>query len=301
MDIVEKIQQLKKEKNAVILAHYYVRPEVQEIADYIGDSFYLSKVAVDLKEQTVVFCGVSFMGESAKILNPNKIVLMPDMHADCAMAHMADKETIQKMRETYEDLAVVCYINSTAELKQYADVCVTSANAVKIVRALPQKNIFFIPDKNLARYVAEQVPEKHVILNQGYCPIHEKMKVEEVKKAKEMYPQAEVLVHPECPESVCQLADYIGSTSGIISYASKSDCQEFIICTEIGVRYELEKQNPEKHFYFTEKEPVCEDMKLITLEKILEVLEQEENTVQISDELRTHSGKPLEKMLELAR
>lgn len=301
MDIVEKIQQLKKEKNAVILAHYYVRPEVQEIADYIGDSFYLSKVAVDLKEQTVVFCGVSFMGESAKILNPNKIVLMPDMHADCAMAHMADKETIQKMRETYEDLAVVCYINSTAELKQYADVCVTSANAVKIVRALPQKNIFFIPDKNLARYVAEQVPEKHVILNQGYCPIHEKMKVEEVKKAKEMYPQAEVLVHPECPESVCQLADYIGSTSGIISYATKSDCQEFIICTEVGVRYELEKQNPEKHFYFTEKEPVCEDMKLITLEKILEVLEQEENTVQISDELRTHSGKPLEKMLELAR
>lgn len=301
MDIVEKIQQLKKEKNAVILAHYYVRPEVQEIADYIGDSFYLSKVAVDLKEQTVVFCGVSFMGESAKILNPNKIVLMPDMHADCAMAHMADKETIQKMRETYEDLAVVCYINSTAELKQYADVCVTSANAVKIVRALPQKNIFFIPDKNLARYVAEQVPEKHIILNQGYCPIHEKMKVEEVKKAKEMYPQAEVLVHPECPESVCQLADYIGSTSGIISYATKSDCQEFIICTEVGVRYELEKQNPEKHFYFTETEPVCEDMKLITLEKILEVLEQEENTVQISDELRTHSGKPLEKMLELAR
>lgn len=301
MDIVEKIQQLKKEKNAVILAHYYVRPEVQEIADYIGDSFYLSKVAIDLKEQTIVFCGVSFMGESAKILNPNKIVLMPDMHADCAMAHMADKETIQKMRETYEDLAVVCYINSTAELKQYADVCVTSANAVKIVRALPQKNIFFIPDKNLARYVAEQVPEKHVILNQGYCPIHEKMKVEEVKKAKEMYPQAEVLVHPECPESVCQLADYIGSTSGIISYATKSDCQEFIICTEVGVRYELEKQNPEKHFYFTETEPVCEDMKLITLEKILEVLEQEENTVQISDELRTHSGKPLEKMLELAR
>lgn len=301
MDIVEKIQQLKKEKNAVILAHYYVRPEVQEIADYIGDSFYLSKVAVDLKEQTVVFCGVSFMGESAKILNPNKIVLMPDMHADCAMAHMADKENIQKMRETYEDLAVVCYINSTAELKQYADVCVTSANAVKIVRALPQKNIFFIPDKNLARYVAEQVPEKHIILNQGYCPIHEKMQVEEVLKVKELHPQAEVLVHPECPEAVCQLADYIGSTSGIISYASKSDCQEFIICTEIGVRYELEKQNPEKQFYFTETEPVCVDMKMITLEKILEVLEQGVNTVQVSDELRNNSGKPLEKMLELAR
>lgn len=160
MGITEQIKQLKQEKNAVILAHYYVSAEVQEIADYIGDSFYLSKVAVGLKEQMIIFCGVSFMGESAKILNPDKTVLMPDLSADCAMAHMADKETIQKMRDTYDDLAVVCYINSTAELKQYSDVCVTSANAVKIVKALPQKYIFFIPDRNLAHYVAQQVPEK---------------------------------------------------------------------------------------------------------------------------------------------
>ena len=160
MTIVEEIQKLKQEKNAVILAHYYVRPEIQDIADYIGDSFYLSKVAVGLKEQTIVFCGVSFMGESAKVLNPEKTVLMPDMHADCAMAHMADAKTIQKMRDTYEDLAVVCYINSTAELKTHSDVCVTSANAVKIVKALPNKNIFFIPDKNLAHFIAEQVPEE---------------------------------------------------------------------------------------------------------------------------------------------
>lgn len=301
MDIVEKIQQLKKEKNAVILAHYYVKPEVQEIADYIGDSFYLSKVAVGLQEQTIVFCGVAFMGESAKILNPEKTVLMPELAADCAMAHMADRETIQRMRDTYEDLAVVCYINSTAELKKYSDVCVTSANAVKIVRALPQKNIFFIPDRNLARFVAEQVPEKQFVFNEGYCPVHEKMQAEEILRAKELHPQAEVLVHPECTDAVCKLADYVGSTSGIISYATKSSVQEFIICTENGVRYELEKENPDKKFYFTKTEPVCEDMKQITLEKILHVLQTGDNEVQVTDDLRERSGKALEKMLELAK
>ena len=197
MKIVEEIKKWKQKKNAVILAHYYVNPEIQEIADYIGDSFYLSKVAVGLKEQTIVFCGVSFMGESAKILNPKKTVLMPDLTADCAMAHMADAETIQKMREKYEDLAVVCYINSTAELKRHSDVCVTSANAVQIVKALPNKRIFFIPDKNLARYVAEQVPEKEFVFNNGYCPVHEHMQLEEIKKVKEQHPQAELLTHPE--------------------------------------------------------------------------------------------------------
>ena len=248
MTIVEEIQKLKQEKNAVILAHYYVRPEIQDIADYIGDSFYLSKVAVGLKEQTIVFCGVSFMGESAKVLNPEKTVLMPDMHADCAMAHMADADTIQKMRDTYEDLAVVCYINSTAELKTHSDVCVTSANAVKIVKELPNKNIFFIPDRNLAHFVAEQVPEKNFVYNEGYCPIHEKMQVEEIKKAKAQHPNAEVLSHPECPKAVLEISDYVGSTSGIIDYAAKSENEEFIICTENGVRYKLEKDNPGRSF-----------------------------------------------------
>jgi len=188
MDIIERINELKKEKDAVILAHYYARPEVQQIADYIGDSFYLSKIAVGLREHTIVFCGVSFMGESAKILNPDKTVLLPDMSADCAMAHMADSETIQKMRDTYDDLAVVCYINSTAELKRHSDVCVTSANAVKIVKALPNKNIFFIPDRNLAHFVAEQVPEKNFVFNEGYCPVHEHMQLDELKKIKEAHP-----------------------------------------------------------------------------------------------------------------
>lgn len=301
MTIADEINRLKKEKNTVILAHYYVNPEVQDIADYIGDSFYLSKVAVELTEQTIVFCGVSFMGESAKVLNPGKTVLMPDASADCAMAHMADTDTIRKMREQYEDLAVVCYINSTAELKEHSDVCVTSANAVKIVRAIPNKNIFFIPDRNLAHFVAEQVPEKNFVYNEGYCPVHEKMSVAEIRKAKKMHPEAEVLSHPECPKAVLELSDYIGSTTGIIDYAGKSGSREFIICTENGVRHKLENDYPEKEFYFTETEPVCEDMKIITLEKILHVLKTGENEVRVSDERRENSRKPLERMLELAK
>ncbi len=301
MNIVDEIQKLKKEKDAVILAHYYVNPEIQDIADYVGDSFYLSKVAVGLKEQTIVFCGVSFMGESAKVLNPLKTVLMPDANADCPMAHMADAETIQKMRDTYEDLAVVCYINSTAELKTYSDVCVTSANAVKIVKELPNKNIFFIPDRNLAHFVAEQVPEKNFVYNEGYCPIHENMKVQEILNLKEEHPEAEVLSHPECPKGVLEISDYVGSTSGIIAYAQKSEKTEFIVGTEIGVRHKLEQDNPDKKFYFTETEPVCADMKLITLKKVLRVLQTGENEVHLSDALRNDSRKPLERMLDLAK
>lgn len=301
MTITEEIKALKKEKNAVILAHYYVNPEVQELADYIGDSFYLSKVAVGLKEQVIVFCGVSFMGESAKILNPQKTVLMPDASADCPMAHMADAGTIEKMRQEYEDLAVVCYINSTAELKKHSDVCVTSANAVDIVRALPNKNIFFIPDKNLAHYIAGQVPEKHFVFNRGFCPTHENMSKEELIALKAEHPDALVLSHPECPEAILALSDYIGSTSGIIKYATESDCPEMIICTEEGVLYKLQENNPDKKFYFTATRPVCPDMKKITPEKILHVLKTGENEVLVTTELRELSKKPLEKMLELAK
>ena len=300
MTLTEEINRLKKEKDAVILAHYYAEPEVQAVADYVGDSFYLSRGAVGLAEQTIVFCGVSFMGESAKILNPGKTVLMPDLRADCPMAHMADAGTIRRMREKYEDLAVVCYINSTAELKKYSDVCVTSANAVEIVKALPNRNIFFIPDKNLAHYVAEQVPEKHFVFNEGYCPVHEELQLRELMEAKAMHPDAEVLSHPECREEVLKESDYIGSTSGIIQYAARSDSREFIVCTETGVRWKLEKDNPEKKFYFTKTEPVCRDMKLNTLEKLLHVLKTGENAVEVDQELQELSKKPLVRMLELA-
>ena len=301
MTIQEEILKLKEEKNAVILAHYYVRPEVQEIADYVGDSFYLSKVAVDLKEQTIIFCGVSFMGESAKILNPEKHVLMPDMAADCPMAHMAAAEKIQKVREEYDDLAVVCYINSTTELKRHSDVCVTSANAVQIVKALPNKNIFFIPDRNLAHYIAEQVPEKHFIYNEGFCIVHEYMEVEEIKEAKAAHPEAEVLSHPECPPAVLAMSDYIGSTTGIIKQAGITDAKEMIICTESGVLYELEKRYPDKKFYFTETLPVCRNMKKVTLEKVLHVLQTGENEIFVDEVVRQESRKPLERMLELSK
>lgn len=301
MTIAEEIQKLKKEKNAVILAHYYVPDEVQEIADYVGDSFYLSKAATEVSADTLVFCGVSFMGESAKILNPQKTVLMPDAAADCAMAHMVNVEKIEKMRAKYDDLAVVCYINSTAEIKVHADVCVTSSNAVKIVKKLPNKNIFFIPDGNLGRYVAEQVPEKNIMLNDGYCPIHNAMTKEEILKAKKEHPNASFLVHPECTKDILEEADYIGSTAGIIDHATSAKAEEFIIGTEIGVFYELKRKNPDKKFYTISNHQICNDMKLVTLEKVKEVLETGANEVNVSEEVRTAAMKPLERMLELGK
>ena len=301
MSLKEEILRLKKEKNAVILAHYYTTDEVQEIADYVGDSFFLSKKAKELDENIIVYCGVSFMGESAKILNSDKLVLMPDMSADCAMAHMVDLENIKKVRAEYEDVAVVCYINSTAEIKCYADVCVTSSNAVKIVKNLPNKNIFFIPDGNLGRYVAEQVPEKNVILNEGHCPVHHAMTVEELHKIKTEHPEAKFVVHPECIKALLDEADYIGSTSGIINYVAKDSSKEYIIGTEIGVLYELKKQNPDKKFYLLNQNQICHDMKFITLEKIYDVLANETNRVEISEARRDGALKPLERMLELGK
>ena len=301
VDAENKIRELKKLKNAIILAHYYAPAEVQKIADYVGDSFYLAKVAKNSTADVIVFCGVAFMGESAKILNPNKKVLMPDVSADCPMAHMVAEGRIKELREKYDDLAVVCYINSTAELKRQSDVCVTSSNAVKIVKALPNKNIFFIPDKNLGRYVAEQVPEKNVILNHGYCPIHVKVSLEEVLQEKKLHPTALVLSHPECEENILNISDYIGSTAEIIDFAKQSEKDAFIICTEDGVEFELIKANPNKKFYFTKTRPCCVDMKRNTLDKLLKVLETEENPIEVDEETRERALVPLNRMLELAK
>ena len=301
VDAENKIRELKKQKNAIILAHYYAPAEVQKIADYVGDSFYLAKIAKSSTADVIVFCGVAFMGESAKILNPNKKVLMPDVSADCPMAHMVKAGKIEEMRTKYDDLAVVCYINSTAELKCQSDVCVTSSNAVKIVKALPNKNIFFIPDKNLGRYVAEQVPEKNIILNDGYCPIHVQISVEELLEEKKLHPNALVLSHPECEQRILELSDYIGSTAEIIDFANQSDCTEFIICTEDGVKFKLETDNPNKKFYFTKTSPCCVDMKLNTLDKLLKALETEENAIEINEQTRERAKLPLDRMLELAK
>ena len=300
-EINEKIEQLKKEKNAIILAHYYTVDEVQDVADYIGDSYALAKTAKSCDADTIVFCGVSFMGESAKILNPEKTVLMPDLLADCPMAHMADTEKIEEMREKYDDLAVICYINSTAELKCHSDVCVTSSNAVKIVKALPNKNIFFIPDENLGRYVAKQVPEKNFIFNDGFCHVHVSFAAEDILKLKKKYPAAQGLAHPECREEILALADYIGSTSGIIDYATETDCTEFIVCTERGVEYKLKQQNPDKKFYFPGVKWFCPNMKRNSLDKIIEALSTGAGEVHVDDAVRECALKPLDRMLELAK
>lgn len=299
-DVLTEIDNLKKEKNAVILAHYYCPPDVQALADYVGDSFYLAKVAKSTDADIIVFAGVRFMGESAKILNPDKKVLMPDMNADCPMAHMASAEKIRSVKEKYPDAAVVCYINSTAELKCMSDVCVTSANAGKIVNALPNKHIFFIPDENLGRYVAASLPDKEFIFNDGYCPIHADFELEELMKAKEEHPYAIVCSHPESRSCILENSDYIGSTSGIINYVTASNADEFIICTEIGIDYELTTKNPKKKFFYVGSKCVCKDMKFNTPQSILNVLKTEENEIIISDEIREKALKPLERMLELA-
>ena len=299
--MIKQIEKLKSEKNAVILAHYYAPDEAQQVADFVGDSFYLAKVAKNTCADIIVFCGVSFMGESAKILNPDKKVLMPDLKADCPMAHMVTPGVIDEMRNKYDDLAVVCYINSTAELKCQSDVCVTSSNAVKIVKALPNKNIFFIPDRNLARFVAKQVPEKNIIINDGFCPIHAAITKSHVEEAKKQHPGAEVLSHPECEADVLALSDFIGSTSEIIDYAKQNDAKEFIVCTENAVTYQLKNDSPDKRFYFVSPSPCCSNMKLNTIENILSVLQDENNIVEVDEGTRLKAMLPLDRMLECAK
>jgi quinolinate synthase len=300
-ELVQEIEKLKQEKDAIILAHYYVDGSIQEIADYVGDSYYLSKVARECKQNTIVFAGVKFMGESAKLLNPHKTVLMPDGEADCPMAHMVDEYYIRRMREQYDDLCVVCYINSTTEIKTLSDVIVTSSNAVKIVSQLENKNILFIPDQNLGKHIAKMMPEKNFIYCNGYCPTHHRISKADLLKAKEEHPNAKVLIHPECQSEVVELSDYAGSTSGIIDFAKNDDCQEFIVATEIGVLYEMKKQNPQKKFYTVNDKQICPNMKKNSLEKIRDCLKDNLNEIILEEEFSNKARKPLEKMHELAK
>lgn len=299
--ITEEIKQLAKEKDVAILAHYYVDGEVQALADYVGDSYYLSKIATEITQKNILFCGVTFMGESAKILNPEKKVIMADELADCPMAHMVDLDKIEEVRKQYEDIAVVCYVNSTAEIKSKSDVCVTSSNALRVVRALPNKRIFFIPDNNLGRYVASKVPEKEFVFHDGFCHVHTSITRDSVEAAKKANPSALVLAHPECTEDVLALADFIGSTSEIIDYATKSEQEIFIICTEMGVFYELAQKNPQKKFYSAGHRQFCPNMKRVTLEKVRDALKTMEPELVLDENIREKAAKPLERMLELAR
>ena len=294
-----ELQELKERADAVVLAHYYVDGTVQAMADCVGDSYYLAKVAAQSEKSTIVFCGVRFMGESAKILNPSRRVLLPDGRADCPMAHMAKTEDVRRLRAEIPGLAVVCYINSTAALKAESDVCVTSSNALKIVSALPNKDILFIPDDNLGHYIAARQPEKRFHYLGGHCPVHAVVLAQDVESEKLAHPAAKVLTHPECRGEVRALSDFVGSTAEIISFAEKSDSKEFILCTEPGVLYELSRRCTGKVFYPVT--PVCADMKFITPEEVLACLRGEGFEVTMSAEEMDAARRPLERMLELAK
>ena len=300
-EVKAEIRELAKKEDAVILAHYYVSGDVQDVADFVGDSFFLAKKAKEAKAKKIVFCGVTFMGESASILNPTKTVLLPSPDAVCPMALMVDKADIEAMRAQYEDLAVVCYINSMADVKALSDVCVTSSNAVKIVRNLPNKNIFFIPDGNLGRFVAEQCPEKNIILNRGHCHVHTSITARDIEEAAHAHPQAEIIAHPECTSEVCDLADFLGSTKELIEYVKNSDKNEFIVCTESGVLHEMKKVAPEKTFVFVGAKQICPNMKKISLEKVRDCLLTGNPIIKVDGDLRERANKPLEKMLDMVK
>lgn len=264
-DVQQEILRLKKEKDICILAHSYVAKEILEIADFTGDSYALSVKAKSAPQKTVIMVGVRFMAETVKILSPDKKVILAHAEAGCAMADQMDRDTISIVKAQYPDYKVVCYINTTAELKTICDVCVTSSSAVKICSRIPDKNILFIPDCNLGAYVAEQLPDKNFKLLQGGCPVHAAVNEEDVLEAKAKHPNALLLVHPECTKEVVKHADYVGSTSGIMEFAKKSDAREFIIGTELSITENLQYECPDKMFYNLSMKLMCKNMKLNTL------------------------------------
>jgi len=301
-EVRAEVERLKEELDAVVLAHYYVEGDVQELADHVGDSFALSRLAASLDCSTLVFAGVRFMGESAKLLSPQKRVLLPSPGADCPMAHMVQLDAIAAAREAYDDLAVVCYVNSTTAAKAASDVCVTSANALTVVGRLPQKNILFIPDQHLGHWIAQQLPQKNVILNDGFCPTHEAIEVAEVLALKEAHPAAAVLAHPECPEWVLAHADYVGSTTGIIKRAVAGREQDFIVLTAAGVEHALLAQTAGtgKRFFFPATTPTCPNMATVTLERLLACMRRGTGEVSVNEDDAAAARAALERMLELA-
>lgn len=269
----DDIIRMKKDRGVCILAHSYQSEEITEVADFTGDSFQLSKAAAGNSDKTVIMCGVRFMAETVKILSPQKRVILAAPEAGCPMAEQMDKALISAVRERYPGYTVAAYINTTAELKTICDVCVTSSSAVKIIGKLENNNILFIPDCNLGAYVAKQLPEKNIKLLQGGCPIHAAVTVNDVKKAKEDHPNAELLVHPECIPAVVEMADFVGSTSAIMDYARQSEKREFIIGTEISIKEHLQYSSPEKHFYNLSKKLICPNMKSTTLVDLYNALD----------------------------
>ena len=298
LDMQQEILKLKEQKDICILAHSYQRREITEIADFVGDSYALAKKAATVKNKTVIMCGVRFMAETVKILSPEKTVYLANKDAGCPMAEQMDREIIEQLKEMNPGYAVVAYINTTAELKTICDVCVTSSSAVKIVTAMPEKDILFIPDINLGTYIKNQLPDKNVKLVHGGCPTHAKMDVGDVQKAKTAHPDALFLVHPECIPEVVALADYVGSTSGIMEYAKNSDAKEFIIGTENSITEHLEYDCPDKKFYPLSKDLVCHNMKITTLADLLNCCKDGGEEIVMDEQTRLAAKKCIDKMIE---
>jgi len=299
-EVQEKIIELKKQKDICILAHSYQAREILEVADYTGDSYQLSVSATKTNSKTVLMCGVRFMAETVKILSPEKTVLLSHPEAGCPMAEQMDKELIGAVKKQHPDYTVVAYVNTTAELKTICDVCVTSSSAVKIVEKIQNDNILFLPDCNLGAYVASQVPDKNVKLLQGGCPIHAVVDTEDVKKAKERYPGALLLIHPECVPEVVKHADYVGSTSGIMNYAKESDAKEFLIGTEMSIAEHLQYQCPDKRFYALSHKLLCPNMKITTLVDVLNCVEGIRCEEIVLDDVTISEAKRcIDKMIEL--
>jgi len=297
-DTINKIIALKRDKNAVILVHNYQLPEIQDIADYVGDSLGLSIEASKTKAKLIVFCGVHFMAETAAIICPDKKVIVPDVNAGCPMADMINAEGVRKLKAEHPGHIVVAYINTTAEVKAESDYCCTSANAVKVVEKLKDKEIIFIPDKYLGDYVSKQTGKKMVLYN-GFCPIHVMILPEHVKGAKQEHPNAVVIVHPECLPEVKALADKVLSTGGMIKFAKESPAQEFIIGTETGIIYRLQKENPFKMFHPANPLAICRNMKKTTIDKLLKSLETEETSITVPKEIASRAKLSIDRMLKL--
>lgn len=299
-DLVARIIELKRERKAIILSHNYQIPEVQDVADYLGDSLELSIKASKTDAKVIVFCGVHFMAETAAILSPEKVVLMPDIHSGCPMADMITVEQLKELKSEHPGAVVVCYVNTSAEIKAESDICCTSSNAVKVVQSIPrEKEIIFIPDKHLAKFVEGETGRKMIIFD-GYCPSHVRMMAEELHQVQERYRDAPILVHPEAPADIIREADQILSTSGICRVAKESESSTIIVATEPGILYRLEKENPEKTFVPACKWCNCANMKLNSLEKILWVLEDMENQVKVPVEIQKRARSAVEKMLQIA-
>jgi len=296
-ELQQKIINLKKEKNALILAHYYQTMDIQEIADHVCDSFEMARLAHSATQNTLIICGVHFMAESAKLLNPDKTVLLPVPEAGCPMADMITPEDVTALRSFYPDAAVVCYVNSSAAVKAVSDICCTSSSAERIVRSLPEKQIIFIPDRNLGAYISSKVPEKEFIFHKGWCPVHDCIVTYDVVSARKKHPNALLLTHPECKSEVLELSDFIGSTSEIIKYALECDKNEFIIGTETGVVQHLASLAPDKHFYPLTSSFICEDMKKIKPEDVLYSLENGKHEITLTGDDVKAANQSLERMI----